>query len=55
MFILNVFRRKRRSSESDEEKIDKKTEENIQQAALKNNLTEDAVKKILRVGHYSHG
>lgn len=41
--------RKRRPSESDEEKIDRKTEENIQQAALKNNLSEDTVKKILKV------
>lgn len=41
--------RKRRPSESDEEKIDQKTEENIQQVAIKNNLSEDAVKKILKV------
>lgn len=45
-FIAN---RKRRPSESDEEKIDQRTEENIQQVALKNNLSEDAVKKILKV------
>lgn len=50
--IIVLFCRKRRPSESDEEKIDRKTEENIQQVALKNNLTEDAVKKILKVENY---
>lgn len=52
-FYCLLFCRKRRPSESDEEKIDKKTEENIQQVAMKNNLTEDAVKKILRVNFKS--